>query len=670
MHGPGTNIVHVYKGHQDPNDPMPCCGMTMTEVQASEGHLYSVKNPPNSGLTGSVACPGAQFIGTGQKFYILHHFVDIGTKSTCCGVDISFVSNHKNHLYTTLDIISSKSGVWCAGHKDAANTEYVNVPGDMHPGHMYNPVSIVNKGSALKAKLNCMVCGYPRSIAEDWCGIGHCKGCHQPADKCACCAMCHDYPCKCGQAPTHESVPHDHGEYEGDGEGDDFQMPVIAKTYKCYTCNEHYKLCTCKNGPKNSSGEAYVSVNIATKCMPAPWIKRGQVVKLDPYAHYQQAWPNIRAEDRNPVEWAADFYLYQALASGALNSQCGCKGPCGHHSIREMVLIEDPIALKEARARLHVLTDEIDLVFREYVDMACGGEVRHHPSVGSAKVLSSDRTIAWAQWRDIRRLVGTQALLDMEALFLDYNAGDGGIAGPKWANAARLLHSRLTNRISKELFVDQVFSLVHNGGVFLNKLAWQCGDRLQDMQGVVLPAQARDDYDTILDYASTEAVQLWVEGWRAINYCRIRAGVRPIPLNRSRGLQICNVCKCPSTVGHMAYQCVNSKPTRIRDKKRAAKYRSLKRWPNLSWDMKTVIFYSDEIRMYQSNFSSRGYYEPEELLEVSMVIPEGKRYFTVTDGGYIFLHIPITKFKGQTWTVRDLIEIYGLTIEIRNPNDD
>lgn len=612
MYGPGS-IVHVYTEDQDLNDPMPCCGMTMKEVQASEGHLYSVKN------------------------------------------------------HTTIDVLSLKGWVWCAGHN--VKTEYVNVPGDMYPG-MQNPVSIVNKGSALKAKLNCMVCGYPRSIAEDWCGgFGHCEGCHQPADKCACCAMCHDYPCKCGN--HQESVPLQdiHGEYEGDGEGDDHPS-LVPVNWKCKNCHQHVKVCACKGGPTNEYGDSGYLLRAASQCMPAPWIHRGQTVKLNPDAQWERAWPNIRSTERDPVQWAADFYLYQALASGGLNAQCGCTVPCDH-SIRTMVAIEDPIALKEARHRLHVLTDEIDLVFREYIDMACGGEVRHHPSVGKEGVLHQSRTVAWAQWRDIRRVVGTQALLDMEALFLDYNdGGGGGIAGPRWANAARLLHSRLTGKLTKELFVDQTFSLVHNGGVFLNKLGWKCGDQLTDMQGVVLPAQAKDDYDTILDYASPEAAALWAEGWREINYCRIRAGVRPIPFTRSRGLLVCGICHLPSDVGHLTYQCEKRTSERIRDKKRASRYRRTPRLPNLSWDLKTVILYQAGIKLYRSGFHPSQLFNNQELLKLQFTIPEGKRYLSVSDGDYNFLRLPITKFKGQTWNVRDLIEIHGLTIEIRNEDGE
>lgn len=563
-------------------------------------------------------------------------------------------------------------------------------------------------------------------LVKVFCGK-HCDGCAQPPENCQCCHLCNHYPCKCGQmpklpatkakshtktmhvvmpkaqhslcclmpkssilnSPLHEYMPQYDPNYlpsgykwctgalgtkntSGDVHGFYFDIP---QQYKCHVCSKHMKNCVCENGPTDSKGEKIQlttthegkPITIQTACMVPGWISRGQVPNLK-HTDADKAWPNMKPDKHDPVEMAADFYLYHAIISGGVNVKHECEGPCTHN-ISQMFALVDPPVRAEARILLDQLVTEADLVFREYIDMACGGELRHHPSVGSKGVLNGNRSRAWAEWRDVRDLVGTRALLDMADLFVDCNATTGGVCGQRWQQAALLLYRRLTGQVKPEVFVDQVFTLVHNGGVFLNKRAWK-GNHLALLQGSVLPAQAADDFDTLLSYASPTAVEVWNDAWKAINYCRIRTGVRPVAQVRIRSISVCQRCGLASFQGHREWDCRDADFTKVTGKHDIELYRGRKVHPHFDWGFKKFWLYDyDDDNAngpyYRCSLVGPDYLTARNLLDKEFKVLEGKRTLTITDGDYDLLKLPISKFKGQKWKLMDLIELHGLQVSVR-----
>lgn len=360
--------------------------------------------------------------------------------------------------------------------------------------------------------------------------------------------------------------------------------PVLAVgvegTFRCVDCthlwteqNEHTDCACCAAGHCELCGqqvclcceecEHYPCVCQKMKGgfrLTPPWVERGAppITADDTYRKYsdwQSAWPLVRDEARawcDPCQVAADFYLLDALRHSVVNASCGCTERCKHH------IAKDSPTLRMIRVESNQLFDDLvgklDPLFQQYVEMACGGELRHHGCIGG-QVVSGERRIAWAQWRAVREYVGNQALLDMADLFMDWGK-ETGYGGPKWAEAARLLHDRVTGRITPPQWVDRVFTLVHNGGVFLNKVDWQVHNRkkwpLHLMQEKVLPAHASDGFGILLRVCSPEVKKLWDENWVEMNRERVRGGVRPQPNPRavSRRRRMCAQCNSDATRGH------------------------------------------------------------------------------------------------------------------------
>ena len=209
-------------------------------------------------------------------------------------------------------------------------------------------------------------------------------------------------------------------------------------------------------------------------------------------------------------EGAADFYLLETVQR---NLDCG--------ELAEPMLV---VMAEEARLARANLVATYDPTFCGYADMAIGGELRYHIAVGNNRHLPGNRTEAWKHWRILRARGGTDVLLDAAGLFDEM--GGGGVGGAKWAAAARLLHSRLTNRITPEQWVDRVFTLQHNGGAFTNKITWGPGgfESGQDICNLIGPAHANHptDYVTLLKYASRSGRGLFYDWWPVANRNRMR----------------------------------------------------------------------------------------------------------------------------------------------------
>uniref|UniRef100_A0A6H1ZGA9 Uncharacterized protein n=1 Tax=viral metagenome TaxID=1070528 RepID=A0A6H1ZGA9_9ZZZZ len=118
--------------------------------------------------------------------------------------------------------------------------------------------------------------------------------------------------------------------------------------------------------------------------------------------------------------------------------------------------------------------------FARYIDMAIGGELRHAPSEldecdfeGYKIPKTAHRGAAWAKWKDIREEKGIQALKGAWNIFSAPGWGDS-YGGESWARVANALIQYESGEWSPQMFVDQVFSIRHNGGPVFDKI-WNLG---------------------------------------------------------------------------------------------------------------------------------------------------------------------------------------------------
>lgn len=381
-----------------------------------------------------------------------------------------------------------------------------------------------------KATYRCMTCTHNWSEQAEY------------VDKCDCCH--HGHCPECGQDPDNECCCEDCGKFP----------------------------CACAN--KNPDGTKQKAFREA-----APWTKRG--IKIDLGAMHKQyvkdggfeiQWPALVDHEKLDLcRSASDFYLLDALRYGVVNRE-GCDAQANYLLNLD---IDRNAIMREADEAHKVLTLSLDAVFCEYVSMACGGELRHHPAVGGRSI-PTHRREAWSCWKGVMDLVGLQALLDMEDLFGDWGTNTG-YGGPKWGAAAKLLHDRLTGKMNPTQWVDRVFALVHNGGMFLNKLEWGCqnprGWGANQLQVSVLPAHAKDNWSLLLRLSSPATIKMWDEYWFATNRARMRANVRPQKNVRSfdKTRSRCGYCGMDPRRGHML-ECAAFINGKLADMKPGSRY--------------------------------------------------------------------------------------------------
>lgn len=214
---------------------------------------------------------------------------------------------------------------------------------------------------------------------------------------------------------------------------------------------------------------------------------------------WAKLWTKVEPHRIDPAQAAADYYLLFGLVhnsfvefeplvlptkekfeeAGNILGKSAEEITKRHQEIFEVAQKDPRTELtklsKKANGLYHDLVEDLDGAFREYVHLACGGELRHHSAMG-ASLGKGFRRGAWVRWYYIYKDNGPESLLKMADLFEEF--GGGSYGGPPWANAARILHQRETGQLgpdeftNKQLFVDRVFTLEHNGGCFLNKLGW------------------------------------------------------------------------------------------------------------------------------------------------------------------------------------------------------
>lgn len=197
----------------------------------------------------------------------------------------------------------------------------------------------------------------------------------------------------------------------------------------------------------------------------------------------------IPYQETNLAEAAADFYLLEALAN-----------------------IEGDL---QAKQRLAAFESKLARDFSSYLDLAVGGELRYAqsylgrdlprelaPYFKEVMLHRFDRGTAWLVWDVVRRKYGIKALVLAEKTF-EHHGWRSSFGGQPWAAIARVLRTYLEGRINNRIFVDRCWSLEHNNGCAMNKLYSTRG------LSAVLGAHGRDDYNTLLNNASTEVRDLW-----------------------------------------------------------------------------------------------------------------------------------------------------------------
>lgn len=162
---------------------------------------------------------------------------------------------------------------------------------------------------------------------------------------------------------------------------------------------------------------------------------------------------------------------------------------------------------QKAKDELDFYIAELAPIISRYLDMAAAGELRHMlregytwkdgvapkdveeqawkekhvkkdsgghlllnvtNSVANANMKTDNRTLAWIHWRAIREEspIGSLNWCIMQHCL----SQRGGFGGALWANCANLVRKRELGEVSDVFFVDQAFSLQHNGGAIFNKL--------------------------------------------------------------------------------------------------------------------------------------------------------------------------------------------------------
>jgi hypothetical protein len=166
-----------------------------------------------------------------------------------------------------------------------------------------------------------------------------------------------------------------------------------------------------------------------------------------------------------------------------------------------------PHYLPEAAERLEDLASELAEEFTIYLDLACGGELRHASTwpyeLPSCPVLGrgSDRSVAWKDW--LAWETPTYRMEYAAEAFEQASWPSRNYGGEPWMLIASTVLAFLRKEMSSEVFVDRVWNLEHHGGVCLNKVY------ATDELAAVLEAHGRDDYETLLSQSSERTKLLW-----------------------------------------------------------------------------------------------------------------------------------------------------------------
>lgn len=343
-----------------------------------------------------------------------------------------------------------------------------------------------------------------------------CPQCDSPM--CSCCSRWSTYASGSMCATCYEQLPN--CESCGCDFPADWEFEHYCDNGDHYCCEDCYMNGNDGSCSAHSESEDNSSASHGTSDAP-PWVydnDDGPAVMWErPPDAIMQHWRHVWQIDRtiSPMAAAADFYMLEAVV----------------HNMDVGPVVDDELRLLAEMARRYRagLVEYLDLVFREYTDMAIGGELRYHRAIGNEKVVRGNRSDAWVDWKYLRDQVGPRALKDAAFLFREMT--DGGIGGEPWAVACDLLYMRVTNRITPEQWVDRVFTLVHNGGAFINKIAWgpneaESGQELQLYIGPLHSATQRT-FHMLRMFSSNKAGHIWDDWIVASNRNRQRFRISP-----------------------------------------------------------------------------------------------------------------------------------------------
>lgn len=256
---------------------------------------------------------------------------------------------------------------------------------------------------------------------------------------------------------------------------------------------------------------------------------------LDQGSNWESLW-KIDHTTIDPLRTAASFYLLQAIMGDIYGdgspgfkdySRSEIKAAAKFLGITPQLADERIVAgmkleaelanmaipiMKRAEKRIDRLMDKTLDSFANYIDMASGGELRHHPNIGG-DLLPEGRPHAWGVWKSIRDEHGTEALDVAARYFRDFRRA--GYGGEAWATGPELLASYERGELgpdvksNRRMFMDRVFTLVHNNGCMLNKLAWG-NDRVS---GEVLEVDAESPTYLTLSYLVGEEIRYFDLGY-------------------------------------------------------------------------------------------------------------------------------------------------------------
>lgn len=158
------------------------------------------------------------------------------------------------------------------------------------------------------------------------------------------------------------------------------------------------------------------------------------------------------------------------------------------------------------RALERLVTDLVPELAR-YLDLACGGELRHAstwpPNLSLCPLLGAgtSRSLAWQQWllwKNPLERARFAHVAFQEASWPSPNYG-----GQPWVVIAATLTSYLQGDTCPESFVDRVWNLQHHGGIALNKVYDT------DDLALVLEAHGCDNFEVLERHASAPTRKLW-----------------------------------------------------------------------------------------------------------------------------------------------------------------
>ena len=338
----------------------------------------------------------------------------------------------------------------------------------------------------------------------------HCGTCEQCEDCCSCsyCSGCSEMIAEPSYAPALcENCE---------------QCESCCECFHCYGCGskvtdlecstcEHCESCgcSCECDDCGCSHCGAYGCGICCECVEENrrnarvpgWVARGDVLP-NSAGDASPLLSDFRGVD--PVRGMADFYLLEwILAVIARRNRFG------------NITLHNSGGARLARIRNAAYTlqryvvQQCDTAFRDYVFLAIGGEARHHVNVRGS--LSMGRESMWDYWHAMGESIGReQCTRDAVDLFR-CESWSGGYGGSAWETCAKTLLMREDGTLDARTFVDRCFSLQHNSGSLLNKVAWSGesypGQRTGAMRSIG-NAHHRSDLATLARYASQDARDL------------------------------------------------------------------------------------------------------------------------------------------------------------------